>query len=171
MVATNALELGIDIGRLDAAVLAGYPGKVASARQQMGRAGRRQGASVGVLVAGARPWINASSPIPNGCSSAARNTPGLKPDNGIILAGDLDFAAAELPIRAGEGGAGMLPSGGRLLDDLVAAGQLYRGGSVTFGPVTAAPPAAMSLRAAAPDRIVIQTAEPRRKAAGDQRGR
>jgi len=55
VVTTNALELGVDIGQLGAAVLAGYPGTIASAWQQAGRAGRRNDVSAVVMVAGASP--------------------------------------------------------------------------------------------------------------------
>src|SRR3954452_12128525 len=55
VVATNALELGIDIGGLEAAVLTGYPGTVASTLQQMGRVGRRDRASVAILVLSSSP--------------------------------------------------------------------------------------------------------------------
>ena len=55
VVSTNALELGIDIGRLDVAVLAGYPGTIASTWQQAGRAGRRSGLSAAILVASSAP--------------------------------------------------------------------------------------------------------------------
>src|SRR5690606_17712980 len=52
IVATNALELGVDIGGLDAVVLCGYPGTIASFRQQVGRGGRSDSPSLAVLVAG-----------------------------------------------------------------------------------------------------------------------
>src|SRR4029079_8122725 len=55
VVATNALELGIDIGSLDAVVMAGYPGTIASTLQRAGRAGRRQTTSLAVLVASSAP--------------------------------------------------------------------------------------------------------------------
>ena len=55
MVATNALELGIDIGSLDAAISIGYPGTIASTWQQMGRAGRRAGTSLSALVCSSAP--------------------------------------------------------------------------------------------------------------------
>ena len=64
VVATNALELGVDIGRLDVAILAGYPGSVAATWQQFGRAGRRNGLSVDILVASAAPVDQYQRPSP-----------------------------------------------------------------------------------------------------------
>src|SRR5712664_4185309 len=55
VVSTNALELGVDIGHLDVALLAGYPGTIASLWQQAGRAGRRSGPSAAILVATSAP--------------------------------------------------------------------------------------------------------------------
>ncbi len=126
VVATNALELGIDIGQLDAALLAGYPGTVASSRQQMGRAGRRQGTSVGLLVAGAEPLDQYIVTHPNWLLSQSPEHARLNPDNEIILASHLLCAAAELPLRANDREFGSDRTRA-LLHELVAAGQIRRG--------------------------------------------
>jgi len=55
VVSTNALELGIDIGALDACIITGYPGSIASTWQQAGRSGRRSGTSMAMLVANSEP--------------------------------------------------------------------------------------------------------------------
>ena len=102
VVATNALELGVDIGRLDVSILAGYPGSVAATWQQFGRAGRRQGTSVAVLVASGAPVdqyvIHHPEFLLEGTPEEAR----LDPDNLHVLLAHLRAATFELPFEPGE---------------------------------------------------------------------
>ncbi len=102
VVSTNALELGIDIGTLDACVLAGYPGTIASTRQQAGRAGRRQGASVGVLVLRSHPLDQYIADHPEFLLDATPEQAQLNADNLQILVSHLKCAAFELPIEDAE---------------------------------------------------------------------
>ena len=158
VVATSALELGIDIGALDAAVLAGYPGTVASTRQQLGRAGRRQGASVGVLVAGTGAMDQFVLTHPEWLLARSPEHARINPDNTVILAHHLACAAAEMPIeRTDRFLTSASGSAIDLLDDLVEAGQLYRSGSRYYWAGDGSPANALSLRTVGPDRVIIQT--------------
>ena len=160
VVATSALELGIDIGALDAAVLAGYPGTVASARQQMGRAGRRRGSSIGVLVAGAGAMDQYILTHPEWLLARSPEHARINPDNDVILAHHLTCAAAEMPIAKNEQFLSKLPGTAvDLLDDLVEAGQLYRSGSRYYWAGDGSPASAVSLRTASLERIVIQATD------------
>jgi DEAD/DEAH box helicase domain-containing protein len=102
VVATNALELGVDIGRLDVSILAGYPGSIAATWQQIGRAGRRGGVSVAVLVAAPVPVdryvIHHPEFLLGGTPEEAR----LDPDNLHVLLAHLRCATFELPFESGE---------------------------------------------------------------------
>lgn len=100
--ATNALELGIDIGSLDAVVMAGYPGTIASTWQRAGRAGRRQAASVAVLVASSAPLDQYIIEHPDYFFSQSPEHAYVNPDNLEILINHLKCAAFELPLREGE---------------------------------------------------------------------
>ncbi len=97
VVATNALELGIDIGQLDAAVLTGYPGTIASTWQQAGRAGRRNDRSVAVLIAGNNPLDQYMCQHPRYLFGRSPEHALTNPDNLRILGGHLLCAAYELP--------------------------------------------------------------------------
>jgi DEAD/DEAH box helicase domain-containing protein len=102
VVSTNALELGIDIGRLDVAVLAGYPGTIASTWQQAGRAGRRSGLSAAWLVASSAPLDQFMVTHPEYFFGASPEHGLVNPDNPYILVSHLKCAAFELPFADGE---------------------------------------------------------------------
>src|ERR1700716_583699 len=101
VVSTNALELGIDIGTLQAAVLVGYPGTIASTWQQLGRAGRRSG-SVGVFVASSSPLDQFIVRHPEYFLSTDPEEGLIDPDNLLLLAGHLQAGLFELPSEAEE---------------------------------------------------------------------
>ncbi len=102
VVSTNALELGIDIGHLDLAVLAGYPGTIASTWQQAGRAGRRSGVSAAVLVASSAPLDQFMVTHPDYFFGASPEHGLVNPDNPYLLVSHLKCAAFELPFAEGE---------------------------------------------------------------------
>ncbi len=99
VVSTNALELGIDIGRLDVAVLVGYPGTQASFWQRVGRVGRRGRASLAILVARADPLDQYLAHHAEALFGEARERLALDPDNLVVLSEQLKCAAFELPFR------------------------------------------------------------------------
>ncbi|MFO0679723.1 MAG: DEAD/DEAH box helicase [Polyangiaceae bacterium] len=103
VVATNALELGIDIGELDAVVCAGYPGSAAAMWQRFGRAGRRGGLSVAVLVTSSAPLDQYLARDPSFLLGAPVEEARIDPDNVEILVQHLKCAAFELPFKRGEG--------------------------------------------------------------------
>ena len=99
VVATNALELGIDIGALDASVLVGYPGSIAATRQQMGRAGRRAGTSLSALVATPSPLDQYLVSHPEYFFGRSPEEARVNPDTLSLLASHLTCAAFELPFE------------------------------------------------------------------------
>ncbi len=96
--ATNALELGVDIGSLDVALLAGYPGTIASTWQQAGRSGRRHDESLAILLAGNDPVDQYLSRHPDYFFAQSPEHAVVDPDNPYVLANHLQAAAFELPL-------------------------------------------------------------------------
>lgn len=102
VVATNALELGIDIGELDAVICAGYPGSIAATWQRFGRAGRRGDQSICVLVTNSAPLDQYLAREPQYLLGAPVEEARIDPDNVEILVQHLKCAAFELPFKRGE---------------------------------------------------------------------
>ncbi|SCJ78937.1 ATP-dependent RNA helicase dbpA [uncultured Clostridium sp.] len=102
VVSTNALELGIDIGSLEASVLCGFPGTIASTWQQAGRAGRRAGESLTILVATSSPLDQYIIRHPEYFFTASPEQARINPDNLYILLSHFKCAAYELPFMDGE---------------------------------------------------------------------
>jgi DEAD/DEAH box helicase domain-containing protein len=127
VVSTNALELGIDVGALDVAVIAGYPGSSMSFWQQAGRVGRRsEREALVVLVAGDDALDQFHIQHPEAFLGQAMEHAAVDPSNASILLGHLACAAAERPLGADE--LALFPSNaGRLIERLAEAGELSPG--------------------------------------------
>ncbi|KAB7672969.1 DEAD/DEAH box helicase [Bacillus sp. B1-b2] len=102
VVSTNALELGVDIGQLQACVMTGYPGSIASSWQQAGRAGRRHDESLVIMVASSSPLDQYMVSNPDYFFSRNPETARINPDNLIILLDHMKCAAYELPFKEGD---------------------------------------------------------------------
>ncbi len=155
VVATNALELGVDIGQLGAAVIAGYPGTISSLWQQAGRAGRRSELSAAVLVMSGAPLDQFIAAHPRYLFERPPEMGLINPDNLSILERHLRCAAFELPFEAGEsfGGYGEVEV---LLQFLEEQGELHRSNGTYRWIADAYPAEGVSLRASTDDSIVIQ---------------
>jgi DEAD/DEAH box helicase domain-containing protein len=164
VIATNALELGIDIGGMGAALLAGYPGTIAGTWQQAGRAGRQPAASQGGTDASLATLVTSANPLdqflarhPDYFFGRSPEQALINPDNLLILLGHLRCAAFELPFQAGE-------SFGRVegirvaefLQFLQEAGVLHRSGDKFFWMADHYPAGDISLRTASTEAVVLQ---------------
>ncbi|HXF51293.1 MAG TPA: DEAD/DEAH box helicase [Dehalococcoidia bacterium] len=157
VVATNALELGIDIGGLDASILVGYPGTLASAWQQMGRAGRRADLSFSCLVTNSTALNQFLASHPEYLFETAPEAGLVDPDNLYVRVSHLKCAAFELPFEEGE------PFGqgaGELLDLLAEEDVLYRADGRYHWMAESYPAEQVSLRSAAVDNVVIIESSP-----------
>jgi DEAD/DEAH box helicase domain-containing protein len=153
VVATSALELGIDIGSLDACVMAGYAGSIASTWQRAGRAGRRNGTSCAVLVASSAPIDQFIVQHPDYFFGSSPEHAYVEPDNLEILVNHLKCAAFELPISPDERfGDVDLPE---LCELLTETGFLHRSGAHWHWVQEAYPADTISLRSVTSDNFVI----------------
>jgi DEAD/DEAH box helicase domain-containing protein len=165
VVSTNALELGIDIGSLQAAILVGYPGTIASTWQQLGRAGRKSGA-VAVFVASSSPLDQFIVRHPEYFLGSSPEEGLVDPDNLLVLAGHLQAGLFELPFVDQErlGGADVQP----LLEMFSEDGSATRSGDRWFWSREAFPAESVSLRRMAADNVVIiDTSRPRPEVIGE----
>ena len=160
VIATSALELGIDIGGMGAALMVGYPGSIASTRQQAGRAGRGEDAALAILVTTADPLDQFLASHPEYLFERSPEHALINPDNLLILLDHLRCAAFELPFKEGDM-FGSLPAGdlSELLSFLVQDGVLVRAGEKTFWMADQYPAQKISLRSASANPVILQAWE------------
>lgn len=171
VVATNALELGIDIGQLEAALICGYPGTIAAAWQQWGRVGRTTEASVAVLVATAGALDQYIVNHPHYLLRRSPEHAFANADNLALLTDQMRCAVFELPFSQGEP-FGNSPFTAEVLELLVEEASVRRFGSRLLWSGDGYPARQFGLRSLGGDPVVVQAgssdaAEPARRALGD----
>ncbi len=158
VVATNALELGIDIGGLGAAILVGYPGSIASARQQAGRAGRGDDPAVSVLVASSNPLDQFLAHHPEYFFGRSPEQALVNPNHLLILLEHLRCAMFELPFQKGDGFGSISDELlHEYLEFLVANQDAHFSNEKYYWMKDSYPAANISLRSASAQSIVLQS--------------
>ncbi|MDR1390567.1 MAG: DEAD/DEAH box helicase [Treponema sp.] len=154
VVSTNALELGIDIGGLDASVVSGFPGSFNSFWQQSGRAGRRGGTSVSVFVASSSPIDQFIMDDPEWFFGRGAEEGHIDPNNPYILTDHVKCACFELPFRDGEDDP-FNPGALDVLEYLEEDGVVRHAAGRWHWSDRSFPAEGISLRSAASDNVVI----------------
>ena len=164
VISTNALELGIDIGGLDAAILAGYPGSIASTWQQFGRAGRSGQQAYGIFVARSNPVDQFLMKYPDYFFSRSPEHARINPDNLMILVDHIKCAAFELPFEVDEtfGTVGWEDLK-EILKFLVEGGILHRSGDRWYWSEDVYPAADVNLRRIPEGNFVVVETDNRNK--------
>ncbi len=153
VVTTSALELGVDIGALDVCVLNGYPGSIAATWQRLGRAGRRQRAALGVLVAGSEALDQYIVRHPEFFLGASPEQARIAPDQLLIALDHVRCAAFELPFKDGEQFGGQDPRG--FLEFLGETGVLHADGDAWHWIADSYPANAVNLRSVADGNFLV----------------
>jgi DEAD/DEAH box helicase domain-containing protein len=153
VISTNALELGIDIGSLELAILSGYPGTIASTWQQAGRAGRRHSDSAVILVGRSDPLDQFLVQNPDYFFETTPEHARINPDNLSILLSHLKCACFEIPMSLDEkfGESDMR----ELLDYLADSGVVYEAAGQYHWSDQTYPADQISLRTASPENFVV----------------
>ncbi len=167
VISTNALELGVDIGQLQVCIMTGYPGTIASAWQQAGRAGRRQGEAVIVMVASSNPLDQYVIQHPEFFLKSNPESARINPNNLVILVDHIKCAAYELPFKEGDTFDGVELED--ILDYLTEERVLHENGGKWHWMNDAFPAHNISLRSASQENVIIidQSSEPANKVIGE----
>jgi DEAD/DEAH box helicase domain-containing protein len=157
VVATNALELGIDIGGMEASLLVGYPGTIAATWQEAGRSGRGESASLAVLVTSPNPLDQYLAQHPEYFFTRSAEYGMINPDNLLILLGHLRCAAFELPFHKDElfGSISSIEMS-EMMDYLKKDGVIYQSANKFFWMADKYPAQNVSLRSTSTDTIILQ---------------
>ncbi len=157
VVSTTALELGIDVGGLDLCLLCGYPGSVAATWQRAGRAGRRDGPSLTLLVAENSPTDQYVANHPEFFFGSPVERAVINPENPLVLRAHLAAAAAEIPLTPDD--TSFFPLLDELLPQLLDQGDLGPAARGLGWKGEEHPAGAVSLRSASQNTVIIRDQE------------
>ncbi len=155
VVATSALELGIDIGELESVILVGYPGSIATTLQRAGRAGRKQQDSLALLVATNDAMDQYLANHPEYLNNSPEKAL-VDPNNLLVFYQHLRCATFELPFAPEEGFGPIDPSQlNEIFQAMTAAGEVLSRNNTHFWVGDAYPSAEISLRSSTPNVVSL----------------